>query len=106
MRVVPRPVLGPALIAVLVFVGGLSATARNRLQAAEPVQEAGVTERFGPYCDLYLDMLNKQLTFDALKLLGFDLDVLTAMGTEMVFLRDLAHRRKIAQARVVARKAP
>ncbi|MBT3193318.1 MAG: methyltransferase domain-containing protein [Verrucomicrobia bacterium] len=62
------------------------------------------TEQFAPHVDLYLDMLNKQLTYDALKIIGFDLDMLGAMGGEMVFMQELAKAGKIAQGRFVARK--
>ena len=62
------------------------------------------TEQFAPHVDLYLDMLNKQLTYDALKIIGFDLNMLQAMGGEMVFMQELAHAGKIAQGRFVARK--
>lgn len=69
------------------------------------VQLAEDTGRFAPCVDLYLDMLNRQLTYDALKIIGFDLSMLEAMGAEMVFMQDLAHAGKIAQARFVATKS-
>jgi len=62
------------------------------------------TKRFPAHVDLYLDMLEKQLTYDALKIIGFDLELMGAMGGEMHFLRDLAHAGKIAQGIFVARK--
>jgi SAM-dependent methyltransferase len=62
------------------------------------------TGRFAPCVDLYLDMLNKQLTYDALKIIGFDLGLMQAMGTEMVFMQQLAHAGKIAQGLFIARK--
>jgi ubiquinone/menaquinone biosynthesis C-methylase UbiE len=64
------------------------------------------TGRFAPYVDLYLDMLNKQLTYDALRIIGFDLALMQAMGTEMVFMQQLAHEGKIAQGIFVATKKP
>jgi SAM-dependent methyltransferase len=70
------------------------------------VMEASNTGRFAPYMDLYLDMLNKQLTFDALRIIGFDLGLMQAMGGEMVFMQQLAHAGKIAQGRFIARKLP
>ncbi len=63
------------------------------------------TGRFAPYADLYLDMLNRQLTYDALKIIGFDHELMQAMGMEMTFMRDLAHAGKIAQGLLVARKS-
>lgn len=62
------------------------------------------TGRFGPYVDLYLDMLNMQLTYDALKIIGFNSELMQAMGAEMVFMQELAHAGKIAQGLFVARK--
>jgi len=62
------------------------------------------TGRFAPYVDLYLDMLNKQLTYDALRIIGFDMALMQAMGGEMEFMQQLAHAGKIAQAIFVARK--
>jgi SAM-dependent methyltransferase len=68
------------------------------------VQVAGDTGRFAPYVDLYLDMLNKQLTYDALRIIGFDLAMMQGLGGEMVFMQQLAHAGKIAQAIFIARK--
>jgi SAM-dependent methyltransferase len=68
------------------------------------VLEAEDTLQFAPHVDLYLDMLNKQLTYDALKIIGFDTNLMGAMGQEMVFMQQLAHAGKIAQGRFVARK--
>ena len=63
------------------------------------------TGRFAPYVDLYLNMLNMQLTYDALRIIGFDMALMEGMGAEMNFMRDLAHAGKIAQGLFVARKA-
>ena len=60
------------------------------------------TGQFARHCDLYLDMLNMQLTYDALKIIGFNAGLMAAMGKEMAFMRDLAHMGKIAQARFIA----
>ena len=62
------------------------------------------TRQFAPHVDLYLGMLNMQLTYDALKIIGFDTDMMNAMGGEMVFMKGLADSGKIAQGRFVARK--
>ncbi|MHC4400784.1 MAG: class I SAM-dependent methyltransferase [Planctomycetota bacterium] len=60
--------------------------------------------RFGPYVDLYLNMLNMQLTYDALRIIGFDTELMQSLGGEMVFMQGLAHAGKIAQGVFVARK--
>lgn len=62
------------------------------------------TGMFAPHVDLYLDMLNKQLTYDALKIIGFNMELMQAMGSEMVFMQKLAHAGKIAQGRFIAKK--
>jgi ubiquinone/menaquinone biosynthesis C-methylase UbiE len=59
---------------------------------------------FAPCVDLYLNMLNMQLTYDALRIIGFDLPLMESLGGEMNFMRDLARAGKIAQGRFVARK--
>ncbi len=68
------------------------------------VQTAEDTGRFAPYVDLYLDMLNKQLTYDALRIIGFDMPLMQALGGGMVFMQQLAHAGKIAQGIFIARK--
>ncbi len=69
------------------------------------IEVAEDTGRFAPYVDLYLNMLNMQLTYDALKIIGFDMDLMQAMGGEMTFMQELAHAGKIAQGLFIARKA-
>jgi SAM-dependent methyltransferase len=62
------------------------------------------TGRFVPYVDLYLNMLGMQLTYDALKIIGFDQNLMKAMAGEMAFMQQLAYAGKIAQGLFVARK--
>jgi SAM-dependent methyltransferase len=62
------------------------------------------TGRFPPYVDLYVNMLSMQLTYDALKIIGFDQNLMQAMAGEMAFMQQLAHAGKIAQGLFVARK--
>jgi len=68
------------------------------------VAEAEDTGRFAPYMDLYLQMIDMQFTYDALKIIGFDAGVMEGLAGEMVFLQELAHAGKIAQGRFIARK--
>jgi len=65
---------------------------------------AEYTGRFAQHVDLYLNMLNMQLTYDALKLIGFNSELLQQMAAEMVFMQQLAHADKIEQGLFVARK--
>jgi len=62
------------------------------------------TGRFAQYVDLYLNMLNMQLTYDALKIIEFDTVLMQSMGAEMAFMQELAHAGKIAQGLFVAYK--
>ena len=62
------------------------------------------TGRFAPYADLYIDALNMQLTFDALRIIGFDLPLMESLGEEMNFMRELANAGKIAQGQFIAKK--
>ena len=69
------------------------------------VEMAEDTRRFASHVDLYLNMLNLQLTYDALKVIGFDMELMQALGGEMGFVQQLAHEGKISQGRFVATKA-
>jgi SAM-dependent methyltransferase len=62
------------------------------------------TGRFPQYVPLYLDMIEKQLTYDALKIIGFDASLAEMLIREMRFLQTLAEAGKIIQGLIVARK--
>ena len=62
------------------------------------------TGRFAPYADLYVDMLQKQLTYDALKVVGFDGAMMDQLAPEMAFMQQLAQAGKLAQGCFVFRK--
>lgn len=62
------------------------------------------TGRFAPCIDLYLDMLQKQLTYDALRIIGFDTALMQSLAGEMSFMQGLAHDDKIVQGLFVAVK--
>jgi SAM-dependent methyltransferase len=68
------------------------------------VETAEDTGRFAAHVDLYLNMLNMQLTYDALKRIGFDIELMQVLGGEMGFIQQLAHEKKICQGRFVASK--
>ncbi len=68
------------------------------------VEAAEDTGRFAPCMDLYLDMLSRQLTYDALRIIGFDLPLMEQLGAEMRFARQLTHERKLVQGQFVAVK--
>jgi ubiquinone/menaquinone biosynthesis C-methylase UbiE len=68
------------------------------------VQAAHDTGRFAASVSLYLDMIEKQLTFDALKIIGFDLEFAQTLTGEMRFIQSLAQAGKIVQGLIVAEK--
>jgi SAM-dependent methyltransferase len=68
------------------------------------IKTAQDTGRFAPYIELYLNMLNMQLTYDALKLISFDRELMQSMAQEIIFMKDLAQAGKIAQGLLVATK--
>jgi SAM-dependent methyltransferase len=61
------------------------------------------TGQFARHIDLYLSMLTMQLTYDALRRIGFDQSLMQSLGAEMAFAQQLAHAGKIAQGRIIAR---
>lgn len=62
------------------------------------------THRFASYMPLYIDMIEKQLTFDALKIINFDLPLAEALTGEMRFIQSLAQDGKIIQGLVIGEK--
>jgi len=68
------------------------------------VQTAHDTGRFPVHVRLYLDMIEKQLTYDALKIIGFDMAMAQALTGEMRFIQSLAEAGKVVQGLIVARK--
>jgi SAM-dependent methyltransferase len=79
---------------------------QSRLQACGcSVTVARDTGRFALFMPLYLDMIEKQLTFDALKIIGFDLALAQSLVGEMRFIQSLAQSGKIIQGLIVAEKS-
>ena len=62
------------------------------------------TGRFADHVDLYLKMVGMQLTYDALKIIGYDQAMLKAIGAEMTAMHTLAREGKIIQGLCVAQK--
>ncbi len=60
---------------------------------------------FPKYVPLYLDMIERQLTYDALKIIGFDQALAGALLGEMRFMQALAEAGKIIQGLIVAKKS-
>jgi SAM-dependent methyltransferase len=67
------------------------------------VREAAPIE-FAKYVDLYITMLTEQLTFDALRILGGDMELFKALGGEMVDMQQKVHAGKIGRGRFIGVK--
>jgi len=68
------------------------------------VHTSADTGRFPDYLPLYLDMIERQLTYDALKIIGFDTKLADELVGEMKFLKELADGQKVIQGLVIAEK--
>ena len=68
------------------------------------VERAEDTGRYAPCLDLYIRMLTEQLTSDALRIIGYDVALMQALGGEMAFIQQLAHAQKVVQGLFVARR--
>jgi len=68
------------------------------------VTAAEDTQRFASYMELYINMIDMQLTYDALRIVGFNMGMMELLASEMAFLRDLARAGKVAQGRFIAVK--
>jgi SAM-dependent methyltransferase len=68
------------------------------------VRVAEDTGRFAAYVDLYVNMAEMQLTYDALKIIGFDAAMMEAIAGELHFVRQLAQEGRVAQGLFVACK--
>jgi SAM-dependent methyltransferase len=68
------------------------------------VRVARDTGRFAGQVPLYIAMIERQLTYDALKIIGFDGGLAEHLLDEMRFMQSLAETGKIIQALIVAEK--
>lgn len=68
------------------------------------VRIAADTGRFAGYMPLYIDMIEKQPTYDALKITAFDAALAQNFLGELRFLHALAKADKVIQGMVVAHK--
>jgi len=68
------------------------------------VESTDLTEEFAGYVDFYIKMLTDQLTYDALKIIGDNMEMFQGMGGEMGFMSEKAHEGKMGRARFIARK--
>jgi SAM-dependent methyltransferase len=68
------------------------------------IESTDLTEEYAGYVDFYIKMLTDQLTYDALKIIGDDMEMFQAMGGEMAFMAQKAHEGKMGRGRFIARK--
>ncbi len=69
------------------------------------LESADLTHEFAEYVDFYIKMLVDQFTYDALKIIGDDLELFKAMGGEMAFMGEKSHEGKMGRGRFIAKKA-
>ena len=78
---------------------------RNLLSASGcEVRVAEDTGRFPAHADLYLKMIEMQLSYDVLRTVGFHTELLDTVVEQFRFFAELAHAGKIAQGRFIARR--
>ena len=68
------------------------------------VSVAEDTGRFASHFELYLNMIEMQLTYDVLRTLAFRTELLETLVDGFRFLYEMARAGKVAQARFVARR--
>ncbi len=68
------------------------------------VSVAEDTGRFASHFELYLNMIEMQLTYDVLRTLAFRTELLETLVDGFRFLGEMARAGKVAQARFVARR--
>ena len=68
------------------------------------VERVEDTGRYAPCMDLYIRMLTEQLTSDALRIIGYDMELMGGLGGEMQFIQGLARAGKVVQGLFVARR--
>lgn len=63
-----------------------------------------LTSEFADYIQFYIDMLTKQLTFDALRIINWDMNLMQAMGAEMAFMLQKAKEGAFGRTRIIGVK--
>ena len=74
------------------------------VEAGFRVEVAQDTGRFAPHFALYRDIVTMQMTYDALKAVGFDAERMEALELERDFIAEVAREGKLIQAMFVARR--
>lgn len=70
----------------------------------EIVEADDLTQEFADYISFYIKMLTDQLSYDALRIIGYDLGMFQAMGGEMMFMAEKAKSGNFGRGRFIAKK--
>ena len=62
------------------------------------------TPEFAEYCKFYIKMLTDQFSYDALRIIGDNMEMFQMMGGEMTFMADTAAAGKFGRGRFIAVK--
>ena len=65
-----------------IHIGGFKSSMELAARAGIGSGMHGDTGRFAAYVDLYINMADMQLTYDAMKIIGFNMDVMQAIAGE------------------------
>lgn len=68
------------------------------------VSSEDLNDHFIEMIDLYIKILNKQLLYDALRVVGDDVEFLREKNAEMLFWLEMAKAKKFSRGRWIARK--
>jgi SAM-dependent methyltransferase len=82
-------------------IGGYTRLLRESGCAMQLAEDTG---RFPSYVDLYLNMIEMQLTYDVLRTVAFRSELLQTITDSFRFLGELSRAGKIVQARFIARR--
>jgi len=75
--------------------------AKNGLQL---VSSEDLNDHFAEMIDLYIQILTKQLLYDALRIVGDNMEFFQAKGAEMAFWLEMAKAKKFSRGRWIAKK--
>jgi ubiquinone/menaquinone biosynthesis C-methylase UbiE len=70
----------------------------------ELVSSEDLNDHFAEMIDLYIKIVTKQLLYDALRIVGDNMEFFQAKGAEMAFWLEMAKAKKFSRGRWIARK--
>ena len=69
----------------------------------EILESTDLTEEFANYVDFYIKMLTDQLTYDALKIIGDNMELFQGLGGEMMYMSQVSHEGKMGRGRFIGK---